>query len=369
MKILHVNSYYSTSKFYKNFFDKQIELNNNIDVFVPVTRTFSGNNFNFGDYTTVSNNHGRYDRYIFHLKQSKIYKDILREFKINEYNLIHAHSLFTNGYIAYKLNKDYGIPYIVAVRDTDINIFFKKRILLRQTGIEILKRAKQIILLSDTYKDYMINKYIPYKIRNEIKSKIKIIPNGIDHFWLENIPYDRNKKLIDEKSTIKVLQVGEVSKRKNQFTTIKAVNLLKEEGYKVEFTIVGKVRDNKIFREIKKQSGIHHVEHVTKEKLINIFRDHDIFVMPSVTETFGLVYAEAMSQSLPIIYTRGQGFDGQFKNGEVGYSVDCFDEYEIKNNIIKIIDNYKDISLRNIKLCEKFDWNQITRQYNRVYIE
>lgn len=40
--------------------------------------------------------------------------------------------------------------------------------------------------------------------------------------------------------------------------------------------------------------------------------------MPSHKETFGLVYAEAMSQGLPIIYTKNQGFDGQFPDGYVG---------------------------------------------------
>ena len=43
--------------------------------------------------------------------------------------------------------------------------------------------------------------------------------------------------------------------------------------------------------------------------------------MPSRYETFGLVYGEAMSQGLPIIYSKGQGVDGYFKEGTVGYGV------------------------------------------------
>ena len=42
---------------------------------------------------------------------------------MNEYSLIHAHSLFSNGYIAMRIKQDYGIPYIVAVRNTDVNTF------------------------------------------------------------------------------------------------------------------------------------------------------------------------------------------------------------------------------------------------------
>ena len=56
--------------------------------------------------------------------------------------------------------------------------------------------------------------------------------------------------------------------------------------------------------------------------------------MLSIMETFGLVYAEAMSQGLPIIYTKGQGFDEQFDEGKVGYHADCFNIEEIVKRII-----------------------------------
>jgi glycosyltransferase involved in cell wall biosynthesis len=57
-------------------------------------------------------------------------------------------------------------------------------------------------------------------------------------------------------------------------------------------------------------------------ELIDIYRANDIFVMPSFTESFGLVYAEAISQGLPVVYSIGQGFDRQFPEGEVGYHAD-----------------------------------------------
>ena len=51
--------------------------------------------------------------------------------------------------------------------------------------------------------------------------------------------------------------------------------------------------------------------------------------MPSFPETFGLVYVEAMSQGLPIIYTKGQGIDGYFEDGKVGYPVNTKDSNDI----------------------------------------
>lgn len=51
---------------------------------------------------------------------------------MGEINLIHAHTLFSAGYSALKLKKECGIPYITAVRNVDVNIFFEKIRFLRK---------------------------------------------------------------------------------------------------------------------------------------------------------------------------------------------------------------------------------------------
>ena len=89
--------------------------------------------------------------------------------------------------------------------------------------------------------------------------------------------------------------------------------------------------------------------------------------MPSITETFGLVYAEAMSQGLPLIYTRNQGFDGQFPEGIVGYNVNCYDAREIADKIIKINKDYKSISQNCITLSSEFSWEKISGKYHGIY--
>ncbi|WP_054860232.1 glycosyltransferase [Gracilibacillus sp. JCM 18860] len=145
MKILHINSYFSTGKFYKNLYDKQIGHNLDIDVFVPVPKSFRNDDRDFGEYSVVSKCYNSFDRYSYFLKQYKILKEIQTKFDIYSYDIIHAHSLFTNGFIAYKLNQKFNIPYIVAIRNTDVNWFFKKLYHLRGIGLKILKNAKRVI--------------------------------------------------------------------------------------------------------------------------------------------------------------------------------------------------------------------------------
>lgn len=363
MRILHINSYYAEGTFYKNLYDEQIKNKMAIDVYVPTPVPVSRD---LGIYTLISQNHKKADRYVFYLKHLKIYRDIKKAYKLDDYSVVHAHSLFSNGYVAMRIKQDFGIPYLVAVRDTDANIFFKRMVWLRKLGVEILNEAEKIIFLSSNYQDAVIEKYVPKVLKKAMAEKSEIIPNGIADFWLEN-PAVPGK--MENRKRLKLLFVGLIKKRKNIPTTIRAIKILQHQGYEVSFTIVGKVSDEAIFKQLKNEPFIHYIPHSSREELIEIYRNNEIFVMPSVTETFGLVYPEAMSQGLPVIYTRGQGFDGQFPDGQVGFAVNCDDAEEIAEKIIKIAANYQELSENAVSNANKFRWSDINQKYKHIYQE
>ncbi len=110
------------------------------------------------------------------------------------------------------------------------------------------------------------------------------------------------------------------------------------------------------------------MERLDKISLINFYKTCDIFIMPSLTETFGLVYVEALSQGLPIIYTKDQGIDGFYEEGYVGFHVDPHDIDDIGKKIIMIINNYDTLTdnIRNL-LLDTFDWNNIAKRYIDCY--
>ena len=83
MKIIHINSYYSGSFFYKNLYDRQIEDKLDIDVYVPVANGFESSKLDLGVYSNISHNQGRYDRLFFHVKHKKIYNDILKQYTVS----------------------------------------------------------------------------------------------------------------------------------------------------------------------------------------------------------------------------------------------------------------------------------------------
>ena len=69
-------------------------------------------------------------------------------------------------------------------------------------------------------------------------------------------------------------------------------------------------------------------------------RESDIFILPSVNETFGMVYLEAMASGCITVCTKNDGVDGIIKDGENGFTTGTTTE-EIKQVLGKIL-NLKD---------------------------
>lgn len=364
MKILHINSYYGKSLFYKNLYDTQMQKGLDIDVFVSVPTSFHKSDFNYGEYTKISKNHGRFDRFLFHFKHNKIYKDICKKIKISDYSIIHAHSLFSNGYIAYRLKMQFGTPYIVAVRNTDVNVFFKKMVHLRNLGIKILEEANHVVFLSESYKVKVINQYLSDDFKEMFLSKTSVVPNGVDAFWLNHKGSPKSRPKLHE---LKLFYAGVINRNKNILTTVRAIKVLQKSGMNVKLTIVGRIEDQSIFSKFTDLDFVRYLPPKSKEELLELYRQNDIFILPSIHESFGIVYLEAMSQGLPIIYTKGQGFDGNFNDGHVGYRVSCFDYEEIANRITRILNDYEEISLNCLRQVERFNWESINNEYLSLY--
>src|SRR5690606_34369935 len=96
---------------------------------------------------------------------------------------------------------------------------------------------------------------------------------------------------------------------------------------------------------------------------------HDIFMMPSVPETFGIVYLEALSQGLPIIFAKGQGFDGYYNEKNIGFGVDAKNINDIALKTELIINNYEIMSknVRDLNLVDDFSWEKIAEKYYKIY--
>lgn len=364
MNILHLNSNYEVSSIYPNML---YEINKIYNVsgrlYYPVSNNKIIKDMNEG-YVDVSNCLNKIDRLFYFRRNKKLYKNITELYNIKDYNMTLAYSLFSNGYLAYTLKKNFDIPYVVIVQNTDINMYFKRMVHLRGIGRKIIQEAQKVIFISEPYKQTLLSGYVKNDDREQVERKSVVIPFGIDNFWFDN---KITKKRTRNKDKVRLLYVGKVNENKNIVSSAKACDVLIKQGNNVSFTIVGDIQDEKLAEELKKYKFINYIPFMQSNELLNVYRKNDIFIMPSIKESFGLVYAEALSQGLPIIYTRGQGFDKHFEEGSVGHSVHPASINEIVNSIISIKDNYELYSKNCLKLVDKFKWENIVEDYRSLF--
>jgi glycosyltransferase involved in cell wall biosynthesis len=372
IKVLHINSNYLTSKLHENLVDRLETEEMHNTIYMPIKQE-TKEHFLYDSkhevYTPICFHN--IDKYLFTWKQRKIYRKLKSTVNVNDISVTHAHTLFTDGNIAYQLFKEYGIPYIVTVRgNTDIHSFFKLRINLRNRGRRILKNASKVVFLSESNKRELLSTYIKSEdLKKDILSKTIVNPNGIDDFWFENVGEPKD---LQTNKPLECVYVGKTMKLKNILGTIRALEVLEEKyGIKSRLTTVGKTLEadyaKKVIEDGKDRLQV--VEQMSREELIHQYRKSDVFVMPSFKETFGLVYPEAMSQGLPVLYTKGQGFDQQFEDGVVGYPVDAYNPEDIADKIKLVMEDYNNISIRAIENFKKFNWDELAMVYKQVYIE
>ena len=88
--------------------------------------------------------------------------------------------------------------------------------------------------------------------------------------------------------------------------------------------------------------------------------------MPSIHETFGLVYVEALSQGLSVLYTKNEGIDGIFDE-KVGESVHPTHLQEIIDALRLLLsqpNNYEALATNKFDL---FSWRHIATKYQEIY--
>jgi glycosyltransferase involved in cell wall biosynthesis len=279
-------------------------------------------------------------------------------FRSTKPDIIHAHTLFSDGSLAYHYNKTFGTPYIVAVRASDIDVFIKYKPWLKDHARQILDRANHIIFISPSLK-----KKFQMKFGQRYESKSLLISNGINNSFFTN----EKARHATYHTPVRLVYVGRFLKRKNVPALIRFV-----ESYPAGLTIAGEGGNDemKVLKMIRKSSNVNYLGRIEDtSKLRDLYRESDIFIMLSKRETLGLVYLEALSQGIPVIYSTGTGIDGLFKEKEVGIGLESESNNEIEIAIQKILSDYQSISKNCIQKAMEFNWNNISAKYYQLYIQ
>jgi glycosyltransferase involved in cell wall biosynthesis len=356
-----------------NLFRRLSDKGYNQDVFIPIKdEKFIGSNqlpslYNVNYF--YKNILKKYDKFLYHHKINKQMKEIENSIPANEsVDFIHAHTVFSDGGTAYKLHRKNGTKYIVNVRNTDINFFYKYAIHLRPFMYKIMINASAIVFISHAYKTKTLS-LLPADVLSQIEDKCLVIPNGIDDFWHEQALPEKRVKLDNE---IKLLFIGLIDENKNLGAVVSACAELNKKGHNVSLDIVGngplEEKNKALCKELNIEDKVTFHGYIKdNEKILSIMDKCSVFVMPSYRETFGLVYIEAMSRGIPVIFSKGEGIDGFYDEGEVGFSVDPNRAETITESVEKILQNYDRMSALCIDHSKSFNWDSVSNQYIEIY--
>lgn len=297
-------------------------------------------------------------RTFFPYKIAQKLKLLHQNIDVKNTDLVVASTLFSDGAVALKLWEKFKIPYVVAVRGTDVNLYLQHMPHLYSLGRQIIANAKRVIFVSPSHMQQTLQSHVFCSIANILKQKSLLITNGIDQIWIDNQHFNTKNRMPNS-----VLYVGIFDRNKNVGRLIDACKKLKLTIPNLTLNLVGGGGDCE--QEISSQMSDNqdwikfHGAIYDKQKLIEIFRRNAVFAMVSHSETFGLVYLEALTQGLPIIYTENQGFDNVNNNLQVGYAANSNNVSDIAAKLEMALKNRENLLLDIQKIdFSAFSWQK-----------
>ena len=192
------------------------------------------------------------------------------------------------------------LPFVAGVHVSDLEVLTNPiySIYFKTELEKAYKNATKIACRSNVLKQKFLKLYPEYE------NKTFVCYSGIDFE-----PIERNWQ---PSGKIRVLTCANLIKRKNVDLVIKEC-----ENLNVELRIIG---DGKELKNLKKLSSkpvfLGYLPHT---KVLEEMKKADIFALPSINETFGMVYLEAMASGCITVCRKDDGVSGIIKNGENGY--------------------------------------------------
>lgn len=180
----------------------------------------------------------------------------------------------------------------------------------------------------------MVNSYY-MKYFGWCKRKISVIYNGLR---FKDFPVTETEPRTD--GMTRILFVGRLDIPKNPLFLMEVSKRICEKYPNVSFTIVG---NGEFYEECKEFKQTHGLDRVSFEgwqsNVHKFYRTHDILVVPSIYEAFGLIFLEAGYYSLPSVATNVEGIPEVIEDGKTGFLSDPKDIESFQANLERLIES------------------------------
>jgi glycosyltransferase involved in cell wall biosynthesis len=200
--------------------------------------------------------------------------------------------------------------------------------------------------------------------------RIHVFPNGISESLL-NLPFAPMTEFED--GMIGIAQVGSYTSRKGIHYSIPALNAILARYPKVKVSFLGTgCSEDQVYADFDPivRDRVLVIPSYANEQLPNLLQGHQIKLMPSLSEGFGLALVEAMACGLVPITTAIQGPMEIVTDGHDGLLVPIRDSQAIKQTIEQLIKNrpYLEQLRRNAYVtAQRYSWTDIAKKRLAIY--
>lgn len=247
---------------------------------------------------------------MFKKNAKKALENLLKE---EDIDIIHGHYLFPAGAAAVEVGKKHNIKTYVTAHGSDMFELYKSQPWIRSTIRNVLKGADGVFAVSNALKHEIVATGVV-----GIADKIRLSWNSVDIDKFspkQNTTFKDENKLTDKPI---VMFVGNLIKRKNVDSLLEAKKIANSDYYLV---VVG---DGPLYKNLTKKVKEENIRDVifagSRSDVENIIPSCDVLILPSFSESFGLVLIEALACGKPVIGSDVGGIT-EIINDDVGLFV------------------------------------------------
>lgn len=274
------------------------------------------------------------------LGQSAIYEEAVeRIVQLAEFDVIHAHDWLTFR-AALRAKEKTNKPLILHVHSVEADRAGKDMAgnpLVREIERITMLLADKVLAVSHRTKDAIVREYgIP-------KDKIEVMHNSIDATDVQPLDGENVYKYLSHMKSNGykiIVNAGRLTIQKGLPNLLRAAKEVISREPKTLFLIVGSGDQYYELIELAAELGISKNVLLTDfqrgKRLRDAFAIGDLFVMPSVSEPFGLTPLEAIGYGTPALISKQSGVSEVITNC---LKVDFWDVNEMANQIVAVVQN------------------------------